>query len=172
MFHFLLQNAGCQRRPRPPDCDQRLLPESGPWLNDPVVARARFREWIIAMPATFPPGHANQYLFGSKSHGNNHDAWFNASQISWMVDEAGSLLVDDVFKLEELSSAWPVLQSKICGLQRMSYQEATTSIRRNPSSHGHYSLYYDDRTRKIVGDYMRADLDAFGYKFELAEEAG
>jgi hypothetical protein len=123
------------------------------------------------MHAGFPPGHANQHLFGSKPHGNARDAWFNASQLSWMVDAAGTLLVDDVFKLEELSSAWPILQRKICGLQRVSYERATASLVRNPSSHGHYSFYYDDRTREIVVDYMRADLGFFGYQFEKADDS-
>lgn len=118
------------------------------------------------MRAAFPPGYKDQHLFGSKSHGNEHDAWFNASQVSWMVDASGKLLVDDVFKLEELVQAWPKLQARICGLRNVPYSDPSVSIKKNPSSHGHYSLYYDDQTRNTVAEYMAADLAAFGYTFE------
>ena len=69
------------------------------------------------MGAAFPPGHKEQHLFGARFHGNERDAWYNASQISWFVDAQGTLLVDDVFKLEELEAHWPTLQQKICALR-------------------------------------------------------
>ena len=87
-----------------------------------------------------------------------------------MVDQSGARLVNDIFKLEELSKVWPLLQIKICGLSRMSYSDAMSSIKRNPSTHGHYSLYYDERTRAIIAEYMKADIDAFGYTFEMNEK--
>eukprot|EP00967_Tisochrysis_lutea_P091730 scaffold131934_cov29-Tisochrysis_lutea.AAC.3 len=170
MFHFLLQEAGCQHSPRPTHCDQRFLPEAGEWTKIPEVSRIRFREWILKMHEAFPPGHKDQHLFGSRSHGNERNSWFNASQISWMVDQSGARLVNDIFKLEELSKVWPLLQIKICGLSRMSYSDAMSSIKRNPSTHGHYSLYYDERTRAIIAEYMKADIDAFGYTFEMNEK--
>ena len=79
-------------------------------------------------------------------------------------------MVNDVFKLEELSAAWLTLQAKVCGLRGVPYANAANSVRRNPSTHGHYSFYYDDETRKIMTDYMQADLDAFGYTFEQRME--
>ena len=103
-------------------------------------------------------------LSGARSHGNERDAWYNASQISWFVDAQGTLLVDDVFKLEELEAHWPTLQQKICALRGVPY--ADNGYRKNPSSHAHYSRYYDDRTRALVAQYMGADLTRFGYAFE------
>ncbi len=38
--------------------------------------------------------------------------------------------------------------------------------RRNRRLHGHYSWYYDDATRDLVGDYYARDISAFGYRFE------
>jgi len=35
----------------------------------------------------------------------------------------------------------------------------------NVSSHLHYSKYYTNKTKKIVEDYFRSDLDKFGYEF-------
>ena len=112
------------------------------------------------------------FFFGARSHGNELDRWFNASQISWLVDGAGKLLVKDVIKLEELEAAWPRLQARICGFAHTPYA-ADAGLRRNPSSHGHYSEYYDAATRRIVDEYMGVDLRVFGYKFEQAPpEAG
>ena len=90
---------------------------------------------------------------------------YNASQVSWLVDGVGRLLVDDVFKLEELEDRWPVLQKRICGLASVPYSSG--GPRRNPSQHQHYSTYYDERSRALVAEYMQADLTNFGYRFEI-----
>ena len=108
---------------RPDHCDKRLLPQAGPWLRDFGAARARFQRWLLDMGAAFPPGHKEQHLFGARFHGNERDAWYNASQISWFVDAQGTLLVDDVFKLEELEAHWPTLQQKICALRGVPYAD-------------------------------------------------
>jgi len=81
------------------------------------------------------------------------------------VDGSGKLLVNEVIKLEELESAWPRLQSKICGFGSSKYGE-DAELRRNPSSHGHYSEYYDESTKRMVDAYVAPDLKAFGYVFE------
>lgn len=36
----------------------------------------------------------------------------------------------------------------------------------NASTHDHYSLYYTERTRKIIARKYKSDIDAFGYTFE------
>ena len=117
------------------------------------------------MRAAFPPGTKDAHLFGSRSHGNERDPWFNASQLSWLVDASGRLLVQTVIKLEELEQRWPELQRQICGFAHTPYAE-DAELRRNPSSHSHYSTYYDDATRRIVESYVASDLQAFGYRFE------
>ena len=119
------------------------------------------------MGAKFPPSSRDAHLFGARSHGNEIDPWFNASQLSWLVDASGKLLVNDVIKLEELESRWPTLQTHICGFARSAYAE-DSNLKRNPSSHGHYSEYYDTETRRVVEAHMAADILAFGYQFEEA----
>ena len=167
MFHFLLQEASCNRPAgaRPPHCEERKLPSPGEWLKDHAQVVTKFRTWIREMAAVYPAGSPSAHLFGSRSHGNERDPWFNASQLSWLVDARGALLVKRVIKLEELEAAWPALQKEICGFQSTTYREAA-DVKRNPSSHAHYSTYYDDATRKITAAYVKADLDAFGYAFE------
>jgi hypothetical protein len=82
-----------------------------------------------------------------------------------MVDASGTLLVKDVFKLEELQAKWPLLRHNICGMAACPYADGGLS-KKNPSRHKHYSFYYDAETRRIVHDYMAADVTAFGYTFE------
>lgn len=98
-------------------------------------------------------------------HGNDIDSWFNASQLSWMVDSQGAhiqmnnvhstrlvtfallcrsiepivrvfgtgkLLVDDVYKLEELNDRFPELLNKLCA-------PSIEPSHANPSKHVHYS---------------------------------
>jgi hypothetical protein len=167
MFHFLLSEASCNRPVgvRPSHCEKRKLPPPGSWLNDHEQAVRRFREWIRAMAHEFPPGSKDEHLFGARSHGNERDSWFNASQVSWLVDGRGQLLVKEVIKLEELEAKWPKLQTAVCGLARTNYDDGVDE-RRNPSHHAHYSEYYDDETRRTVESYMASDLAAFGYTFE------
>jgi hypothetical protein len=167
MFFFLLQEASCNRPvgARPPHCEERMLPAPGPWLRDRAQSIAKFRTWIAALAKRFPSNTREAHLFGSRSHGNERDAWFNASQLSWLVDESGKVLVHDVIKLEELESSWPKLQRHICGLAHSPYA-SDADVRRNPSSHAHYSEYYDEPTKRLVDAYVAADLRAFGYTFE------
>ena len=152
---------------RPSHCEDRALPPTGPWLNNRAECVTRFRKWIADMAKRFPPGSSRAHLFGARSHGNERDKWYNASQISWLVDSRGAVLVNAIIKLEELEAKWPTLQKHICGFARSPYAE-DASLKRNPSSHGHYSEYYDDATRTTVEAYMAADLAAFGYRFESA----
>ncbi len=37
---------------------------------------------------------------------------------------------------------------------------------KNRSRHKHYSSYYNERTKQIIADKYKADIDAFGYEFE------
>lgn len=155
------------RLSRQAHCNERLLPEAGAWLQEPPKVAIEFRQWISRLAHAFPVGSQSAHLFGSRSHGNEIDPWFNASQLSWLVDAEGRMLVRDVIKLEELEKRWPHLQRSICGLRGVAYgTDPTATARRNPSAHKHYSYYYDEVARRIVERYVAADLQAFGYKFE------
>jgi hypothetical protein len=96
-------------------CSTRLLPSGqGDWLDDNANAIPAFRKWMKRLDDAFPTGHPDNYLFGSMAHGNDESPWFNASQLSWMVDRSGQVLVDKVIKLEELTDQWSQLTTDLC----------------------------------------------------------
>ena len=73
----------------------RMLPEAGAWLDDPPAVARRFQAWIKRLAAAFPVGTPHAHPFGARSHGNERDPWYNASQHSWLVDASGRTLVRD-----------------------------------------------------------------------------
>ncbi len=38
--------------------------------------------------------------------------------------------------------------------------------KKNPSTHAHYSTYYNERTKEIIAKKYQSDIKAFGYQFE------
>jgi hypothetical protein len=96
-------------------CSTRFLPSGqGDWLDDNTKAIPAFQKWMARLNEAFPTGHPANYLFGSMAHGNDETPWFNASQLSWLVDRSGLVLVDQVIKLEELADKWSQLTNDLC----------------------------------------------------------
>lgn len=48
--------------------------------------------------------------------------------------------------------------------------EKTKIPRKNSTSHQHYSAYYNEKTKEIIGRKYKADIEAFGYEFESKNE--
>ena len=91
------------------------------------------------------------------------------AQSWWRVDAQGRSLVNEIIRLEDLEATWPRLQKRVCGLRHVKYAEMH-EINPNPSTHGHYSEYYDDHTRKLVGAYAGPDLARYGYTYEAKKK--
>jgi hypothetical protein len=159
MFHFLV-GGQCGKETKKDRCKERFIPMAGAWEKDPELAIPAFRKWMKDLDDNYPPSHPKNYLFGSMAHGNDENAWFNASQLSWLVDERGQVLVDKVIKLEELTAEWKGLMHDLCADDKLEASHA------NPSVHTHYSEYYDEVTKDVVDRHMAPDVAYFGYKFE------
>jgi len=78
-------------------------------------------------------------------------------QISLLT--AGERRVDFVGRTENLVADANVLR------ERLGLEPVDELPRRNPTSHGHYSDYYDDATRQRVAEVYAPDIEAFGYTF-------
>ena len=129
---------------------------------------SHFREWVRHARRSHPPHAADAWRFTTREgHGNEQAPGFNASQISWLVDEGGKLIVREVYRLEDLERRWPELQGHVCGLRGISYRSAyehpAVRAMDHASRHAPFAQYYDAETSGIVGEYMAPDVRAFGY---------
>ena len=65
------------------------------------------------------------------------------------------LIVDDIYKMEEIDAHWPLLCKKL--------GKSIALQQRNPSKHRHYSEYYNSESKKIIEDLYVVDLNEFDY---------
>jgi len=100
----------------------------------------QFVEWI-------------QYSSATCVHSSPH-----RYQLDWFVDPNGEVLADFIGRFETLEKDWSFVASKL-GLA-----STLPHVRANPRDK-HYTEYYNDRTREIVGTRFRVDVETFGYEF-------
>jgi len=79
-------------------------------------------------------------------------------QLDWFVDPNGKVLADFIGRFERLEQDWAFVARKL-GLN-----EKLPHSRANPRSR-HYTDYYTERTRQVVGEKFRVDIETFGYQF-------
>lgn len=83
------------------------------------------------------------------------------SQRDWLCDSSGTLLVDYVGRFENLSADWRIIAQKINAPTHLSHERQNTDIKRP-----HYTSFYSQKTKQIVADRFRHDIEAFGYSFD------
>ena len=80
-------------------------------------------------------------------------------QLFHLCDNQGNMLVQDIGRFEEYERATRTICERL-GLNWASLKH----LRQVP--HEHYSHYYTDETRELVGKQFKADIDYFGYTFQ------
>nr|WP_319569935.1 sulfotransferase family 2 domain-containing protein [uncultured Draconibacterium sp.] len=96
------------------------------------------------------------YLWETKY--NRHNATHTAPIWGDITDENGKLLVDQIIKLEQVSTELPLLCEKI-GVHK-SYAHINASRKDNS-----YRKYYNNKSRKIVEGLYADDINQLGYTF-------
>ena len=86
----------------------------------------------------------------------SHVQW--EPQYKFVCDEDENLIVDYVGRLEHMEKSANEIFEKL-GLDAQINHE-------NKTSHQHYSHYYDDHSKKLVGKMFEKDIDLFRYSFE------
>jgi hypothetical protein len=99
---------------------------------------------------------------GSPHASYNHTLCSKNSTLCSKTSTPGTLLVDEVIKLEELDAKWPAVSARFCLAKPVAVSQ------KNAVPHRHYSFYYDDASVEIVRSYMQLDIATFGYEFERA----
>ena len=79
-------------------------------------------------------------------------------------DDDGKLLVDYVVRLEHLEEDLRPIINDHFPTFNIDYNTKT-----NTSEHKHYSTYYNNDTKSIIGDVFAYDIEKWGYKFENAK---
>ena len=79
-------------------------------------------------------------------------------QLRKIVDREGNILVDFIGRLEAVQEGMDKICDRI-GIPRLDVPRV------NPTRHGHYTEYYDARSRRIVEKIYAPDIEAFGYRF-------
>jgi chondroitin 4-sulfotransferase 11 len=84
------------------------------------------------------------------------------TQSDYLTDESGYLIVNDVFRLENMEADCRRMAER-CGF-------SFTAIPHNHRTrHAHYSTFYTPETRQIVAARFAADIERFGYTFNIPE---
>jgi hypothetical protein len=83
------------------------------------------------------------------------DRWF---QKDFVVDENGRLLVDFVGKYEQLNQDF----QQVCDTLGLD----AALPHKQKSSHRDYRTYYNERTKHLVEEYFKEDIEFFGYTFD------
>lgn len=78
-----------------------------------------------------------------------------------MLSTADGRQVDFIGRTENFAHDFEVVRERV-GLPPLTKKVP----RRNATSKGHYSTYYNDKTRAKVAELYAADIEAFGYTFE------
>lgn len=82
------------------------------------------------------------------------------AQHKFIMDSNGSVAVDFVGRFENLSNDFAQMCQK--------YQLPNSPLKTlNGTKHLHYSRYYNEESRKLVGEVFREDIELFDYHFEL-----
>jgi hypothetical protein len=79
-------------------------------------------------------------------------------QLDWFVDPNGNVLADFIGKFEHLDEDWAFVA------QNLGIAEMLPHRRANPRAR-HYTEYYTPRTRDIIANKFKVDIDRFGYEF-------
>lgn len=79
-------------------------------------------------------------------------------QKSFLYDSKGNLMVDYVGKFENLQQDFNEVLKKI-GMKEVQLPVLNTSV------HRYYKEYYNDKTRKMVEEAFKEDIELFKYEF-------
>ena len=95
----------------------------------------------------------------SRTHGVNNNYH---KQRNWVFDSNGNQLVDDVFKFEELETAYKIIEGKtgvkLTGQLQKIHKNKTKKT-------AHYKDVYDDEMIELVREMYADDIETFGYEF-------
>lgn len=86
--------------------------------------------------------------------------FLNPIQLDWITDEEDNIIVDYIGRFEyfkkDLKKIYKKIKIKSIKIPHI-----------NKTEHRHYSHYYNEKSREIIRQKYRKDIDFFGFKFEF-----
>ncbi len=79
-------------------------------------------------------------------------------QLDWFVDPNGKVIADFIGRFERIEEDWKIVA------ERLGVNPTLPHRRENPRAR-HYSEYYTPRSRDIILERFRVDVETFGYSF-------
>lgn len=79
-------------------------------------------------------------------------------QLDWFVDGSGNMLADFIGRFEKLETDWAFVAQKLGLTGSLPHKRA------NPRQR-HYAEYYTARTREIIANKFKVDIERFEYEF-------
>ncbi|NNF48458.1 MAG: sulfotransferase family 2 domain-containing protein [Woeseiaceae bacterium] len=132
------------------------------WWNGRHVARRHALSMHEFANAAFHRGVRGRLISWRQGLWKVHQRYW--PQTRWLRSPGGEIEMDQVLKFENIAADFAQLAGRI-GLPSTELPKVLMKNRR-PSSRRPYVEDYDSETRRIVTDYYREDLEAFGYEFE------
>jgi len=83
-------------------------------------------------------------------------------QLGWFTDEEGNSMVDFIGKLENIDKDWKIICDflKIDEPEKIPHKNKTRQARKK-----HYSTYYDEELKNLVGDMCSEEIKLLNYEF-------
>ena len=130
-----------------------------PW--DRIVSEYH---WRLSLPKQRPPTNFSKFVeyCGKRLQNKNnipHDIYWTHAQLqkSYITDQTGNVIIDQIYKFEHLQEAIEDLNTKL---------NMSIAIKQyNSSTHDHYREYYNDRDKAKVAKLYKEDIELFEYEF-------
>ena len=101
----------------------------------------QFVEWI-------------QYSSSTCIHSSPH-----RYQLDWFVDPNGNVLADFIGRFERLQEDWAFVARKLRAPETLPHTRENIRPR-------DYSEYYTSKTKRMIEEKFKVDIEVFGYHFE------
>ncbi len=142
-------------------------------LGDDSARSCAFRAALAAiLPKEFGSDRGSGLTRSCIESLNDPQRGYYSWLLERMLGKANSAQLH-VARFENLQADFVAIMRKLGVAQADALDAALqTAERKNSSSHGHYSQYYDEETRALVGERERSLIEAYGYEFEAIESTG
>jgi Sulfotransferase family len=98
--------------------------------------------------------HWIQYSSATCVHSSPH-----RYQLDWFVDPNGAILADFIGRFERLEQDWKLVAQKLGVSEVLPHNRPNARPR-------HYTEYYNRKTRAIIAEKFKVDVEHFGYQFD------